>query len=135
MLCLSHWQRRKISEKQEPTIQRNKRINMISLKMVAENNKFWSTSWMNNLIHEIPNKCQNVSKTKSFRNVENFIHLWIVVVAVTSQNWDCSHLEFNWKTSTDTIRLAWCQTTQFQTYAVLNKVTQLYIYTHIYIYN
>lgn len=44
MLCLSHRQRRKISEKEEPIIQRNKRINMSSLKMVVENKKFWSTS-------------------------------------------------------------------------------------------
>jgi len=33
------------------------------------------------------------------------------------------------KTSTDTFRLTWCQITQFQTYAVLIKVTQLDIFT------
>ena len=54
---------------------------------------------------------------------------YICVVAVTSQNWDCRLLEFNWKTNTDTFRLTWCQITQFQTYAVLNKITQLDIFT------
>lgn len=57
--------------------------------------------------------------------MENFIHLWIAVLAVTRQKWDCSPLECYWKTSTDTFRLTWCQITQFQTYEVLNKVTQL----------